>query len=647
MTYIAGIQRRESDAHEVIVRMLERSLPGVPSSEILQRTLSVNPNLSVSSLLTRSDLGDPGSKPPLNLPEDAFDLQPLQNDQFVLVGDIRIDNREEIISLLGLSLAGGLQMADSEIFLRAWSTWEKAALERVIGGFAVAIWDRRERELCLVRDHPGERPLYYSHTPTNFAFASMPRTLRAIPGVDTSLDEEHMLHFLAIVPDAPDLTFFKNIQLLPPAHYLTFRDGILVRKQYWHPMDAPAVRLGSNREYQEALLEIFDRAVKARLRTGGSIGAQLSGGMDSSSVTATAAGLLGNSRLTAFTAVPQPAFSNENPVGRFGDEGPAAGRLAAMYQNIDHVLIDPAASDLIRVIEETGKFTDTPVFNPTNQLWINTILNQAKSRGISVLLQGVCGNATISFGGLIGLADMVKSGEWLSVWRQVRELRRNGHASWRGAGYLALAPVLPLALRRFIGPQASSFSFDFSPLRPALTQQHHFRERAFQEFFASDESSAASRRKMFDYYDAGFANGGASLGWGISLRDPTQDKRIFDFCFAIPIEQYLAEGQTRSLVRRSMRGRVPPETLACTTRGLQAADWFLTLGARRAEMAAELKKIAQSPTAQKLLDVERLQRLLDTWPTSGYERPEVYDSWHLALGRGLAAGNFMRHNEGS
>ena len=120
--------------------------------------------------------------------------------------------------------------------------------------------------------------------------------------------------------------------------------------------------------------------------------------------------------------------------------------------------------------------------------------------------------------------------------------------------------------------------------------------------------------RWFDYYDGGFASGGASLGWDLSLRDPTHDKRVYDFCFAIPIEQYLAEGQTRSLVRRTMRDRLPRETLACTTRGLQAADWFLTMGARREQMSAEMKKIAQSPTAQRLLDVERLQRLLDTWP---------------------------------
>jgi asparagine synthase (glutamine-hydrolysing) len=643
MTFVAGILRRETDAHEVAIRMLDQCRPGIQPDQVNQRTLPVTPHLAFSILLQ----GGSSAGLTLTVPEDAFDRQPLQNQRYALVGDIRIDNREEISQLLGISVLEERSLADSDLFLLAWSAWEKACLDRIVGGFALAVWDKREQELCLIRDHSGERPVYYSHTPSSFGFASMPRALRVIPGVDTGLDEEHLLHFMALVSDGAERSFFRNIELLPPAHYLTLREGVVVRKQYWHPINAPAVRLRSNREYEEALLEIFDAAVKARLRTAGKVGTQLSGGMDSSSVTAAAARLMAGESLTAFTAVPQQGFADENPVGRFGNEGPAAARLAAMYPNIDHVLVDPSGGDLMRVIEETGKLYDMPVFNPLNQMWLNAIMDQARSRGINVLLQGVCGNATISFGGLIGLSDLVKSGRWLTLLKQVVELRRGGYTSWRGAGYVALGPILPLALRRFVGPQASSFDFAFCPVRPDRAQEHHLRERAFQEFFASDQSSQAFRRKMFDYYDAGFANGGASLGWDISLRDPTQDKRVYDFCFAIPIEQYLAEGQTRSLVRRSMRGRLPAETLACTTRGLQAADWFLTMGARRGELAAEMKKIAQSPTAQRLLDVERLQQLLATWPDSGYQRPEVSDSYHLALIRGLAAGNFMRTFETS
>jgi asparagine synthase (glutamine-hydrolysing) len=68
----------------------------------------------------------------------------------------------------------------------------------------------------------------------------------------------------------------------------------------------------------------------------------------------------------------------------------------------------------------------------------------------------------------------------------------------------------------------------------------------------------------------------------------------------------------------------------------------MTMGARRKEMADELTRIRKSPVANRVLDLDRLQMLLDTWPEDGFERESVSDAWHLALSRGLSAGNFIR-----
>jgi asparagine synthase (glutamine-hydrolysing) len=631
MTFVAGVLRHADDAAEICSRMLQRSGLSPAST----RFISVSPGLTLSISLSAI------------LPEDSYDHQPLSNDRYVLVGDIRIDNRAEVAAKLSLSAAQTREMADSDLFFCAWQKWQQDCLLHIIGGFAVAVWDRQEKELCLVRDHSGERPIYYASNGSSFAFASLAQALRGVEGIDTSLNEEQLMTYLILGPDSGTATCFRNILRLQHGHLVTFREGKVVCSRYWHPGDTPPTRLGSNEEYVEALLERFDLAVKARLRTNGKIGSQLSGGMDSSSVTATAAMLLGNTRLTAFTAVPASGFTDLNPIGRFGNEGPDAARVAAMYANIEHVLIEPSELDLLEVMEKTGCVTGTPVFNPTNQMWINAILDEARRRGIHVLLHGTAGNLTVSFGGMVGLSDLLKTGRWMTLVRQVLTLRSNGHTSWRGAAYWAAGYALPLSIRKRMSPEMRAFDFCYSPVHPDRAREHQLRDRAFKAFFASEKNSESHRRELFDYYDSAFMTGATSLGWQISLRDPMADKRIYEFCLSIPVEQYLAEGQSRSLVRRAMRGRLPPEILANTTRGLQAADWYLTLGSRRAEMAAELKRIRQSPMAQRLLDLDRLERLVETWPSSGYEQPDVYNSWHLALSRGLAAGNFIRHHEGN
>jgi asparagine synthase (glutamine-hydrolysing) len=94
-----------------------------------------------------------------------------------------------------------------------------------------------------------------------------------------------------------------------------------------------------------------------------------------------------------------------------------------------------------------------------------------------------------------------------------------------------------------------------------------------------------------------------------------------------------------------MKGRLPDATLACTTRGLQSADWFLTMGSRLDDMKQELQCIQKSPTAQRLLDLDRLQMLLETWPSNSFADNSISDSYNLALIRGLSAGNFIRHFE--
>jgi asparagine synthase (glutamine-hydrolysing) len=188
----------------------------------------------------------------------------------------------------------------------------------------------------------------------------------------------------------------------------------------------------------------------------------------------------------------------------------------------------------------------------------------------------------------------------------------------------------------------ANFDFAFSPVNPKQAAEHDLKQKAWEEFYGADLSPEGFRRQMFDYYDPGFVNVSTTVAWQVELRDPTQDKRIFEYCFAIPVEQYLVGGQTRSLVRRAMRGYLPASTLARTERGLQSADWFMTMGARRKEMADELTRIRKSPVANRVLDLDRLQMLLDTWPEDGFERESVSDAWHLALSRGLSAGNFIR-----
>jgi asparagine synthase (glutamine-hydrolysing) len=559
-----------------------------------------------------------------------------------LVADLRIDNHDELTRELALSQTA----SDDEVLAHAWMRWNFGVVDHLVGGFAFACWDQQRQTLFLARDHAGERPLHFTRAlgpGGSFAFASMPPGLCVLPSVGYRIHVARMAHYLAVLSMESTDGFFEGVERLPPAHWMKVsRAGIEIRR-YWHPIDSRPIRYQRDTDYIEDFRERFDRAVAARLSGTEGVASQLSGGLDSSSVTVTAARLLAaeGRRLTSFTAVPIPEYSGTALVGRFGDEGPMAAEVAARYPNIDHVCVNAGGRDLLASSQRDARLSGQPTFNPTNMLWLDAILDAVRSRGLGVLLQGAGGNATISFGGLIGLSDLFRGGHWLTLFRLARQLRAGGYTSWRGAASWATGWLVPEWLRRFYHPEMRDFSLSYSAVHPQLASEHRLQEKALASFYGVESSTAAVRRSLYEYYDPGVGNGVAAAGWQVEQRDPTLDKHIFEFCFAIPIEQFLAGGQSRSLIRRAMQGRLPESTLRRTTRGLQSADWYLTVGAARPRLSAELTHIERSPLARRILDTARLRRLLDSWPDSGYDTAPVSDTWHLALTRGITAGSFL------
>jgi asparagine synthase (glutamine-hydrolysing) len=365
------------------------------------------------------------------LPEDVFDAQPLWSPDrsFCLVGDVRLDNRAELIRVLGLTAPE--MMADSAILLEAWRKWGSACVEHIYGGFAFAVWTPARQELFAARDHVGERPLFFHRGAGFFALASMPKGLLALPGVFRGFDERRVADAMALNHPDWQASYFTGNERLALGHMLLVTPEKFETRAYWHPSDTKPVRYKRDEEYVEALREIFDDAVAVRLRSPRGIGSELSAGLDSSSVTATAALQLAREgkRLTAFTSVPRPDFRGKGFPGRIIDEGPGAGDVAGMYANVDHVKLDNTGADMLDVMRRWTDALDEPVQNMINLIWEDDILRQARDRGIGVMLQGVFGNATFSFESQWALTDLFRRGQWVKLFRTVRSLRGHGDLS--------------------------------------------------------------------------------------------------------------------------------------------------------------------------------------------------------------------------
>jgi asparagine synthase (glutamine-hydrolysing) len=578
------------------------------------------------------------------LPEDSFDHQPLTGDGVTaLVADVRLDNREELAHALDLSRERVVAMADSDLLLTAWQHWGEQCVHHLSGAFSFAVWNQQEQRLFLARDHTGERPLFYAASGNSFAFASMPKGLHALPFVGAVVDEDYIAHYLTLADMPIEQTIFRNVQRLPAGCALSLHRRMKKVWRYWRTDQLPELRLGTPEEYLACFRERFDAAVRARLRTRGKIGAHLSGGLDSGAVAATAAQLLSTEgrELTCFTAVPHSGFPGVASETHFDHEGPAAAQVAAMYPNMRHVLVESGGTSFLDILDLNNNLYDHPCFGPSNEVWANAIMARAREEGITLLLNGYCGNATFSYDGMPAFSVWFRHGHWGKLARVARQVAATGNGTARSIVRNAVWPSLPFWLRRVTDPHLRGFSLDYSMLHPEIARRLDLERIALRGLNRCSPDGRTMLRTLLEHGDVADTPIAAQGGWQLDFRDPTYDRRVVEFCLTVPLEEFLRGGQLRSLARRSMAGRLPPSTLERTQRGRQSADWHVSMGAVRSRMTAEVEHLRQSPLASRMLDLTRMRSLIENWPSTGLESLEVNRSHHIALTRGFSVGRFL------
>jgi asparagine synthase (glutamine-hydrolysing) len=558
------------------------------------------------------------------------------------VGDLRLDDRAGLAAKL--EIAQFDQLPDSALVLAAWLRWGEACVEQLLGGFAFAVWCPSRRELFAARDHVGERPLFYHHTERFFALASMPKGLLAIPEVFQGFDQQRVVDQLSHHPPDWHRSYFKGIGRVPPGHRLTLRAGMVECKSYWHPSQAPAIRYKNPVEYREAAIDVLDRATEDRLRGLGGIGSQLSAGLDSAAVTSSAALKLGERGLglSAYTYVPQKGFLGLGLPGRLVDEAPGAAEVAALYPNVEHVLVDTAGYDLLAAMQAVTDAADEPILNSVNVLWCLAIMDRARQRAQRTMLLGASGNQTLTFDGDQVMQTYFRRGHWLKLFKLARNLRNNEYMGIKASILLATNGLLPEVAKRWLRARRPPVSFIFSAANPEIVERFDLLERYRQEMLGDLASISEERRRGFEMYDFAPSSVAVEALSGIRMLDPLGDKRLWDFSYGVPPETFVQGGHSRGLARYALRGRLPEATLWRYRRGEQGVDWYLNIQPALPAMREELERMQESAAAREYLDLPRLIRLVETWPASGYEKARVGTEWNFALTRGMAMGYFLR-----
>lgn len=498
-------------------------------------------------------------------PESRDEHLPLRQGDCVITADMRLDNRAELLTQLSMH---DPDVGDSAIIVAAYQKWGEACVEHLAGDFAFALWDDQQQRLICARDHMGIRPFYYYRSNQLFAFASEIKALLALPHIPQRLNKLQIAYHLVGTLNDTSITYYEDIQRLPAAHTMIVSRGGARLQRYWMPDARKELRLRSDSAYVEAFREVFSEAVRCRLRSAFPVGSTLSGGLDSSSIACTAAHLTAgssNNSIPTFSAIfPDLPETDLQIIDErvYIQAVLAKGNFEPHFVNASRL---SPLTDVDRMIEHL----DGTFLAPNLYLhW--ALYGAAHDAGVRLFLDGVDGDTTISHGWEF-LSQLALTGHWLRLIQEVTDFQRNARFPvsrrqliW-SQGFQPLIPETFVQRWAQLRGQKPKKSWEGMSINPEFARYVEL-DRHLEALENTLPSVGYSPRQK---HRAGMLSplyapllemaSKAAAAFAVEPAYPFFDRRLMEFCLALPADQKFSQGWTRSILRRGMEGILPDQ----------------------------------------------------------------------------------------
>lgn len=520
------------------------------------------------------------------------------SDDLLLVIDGAIYNRKEL----------GNVDHDAEFFASLYRrVGMEKALQVVNGDFSMALFDGKTNRLWLARDRFGVKPLYYVANSEFFAFGSQPRILLSLPGVSKELNRQFVALFASshyrYIDNSPERSPYRNIAQLPAAHMLFINNKSISLKAYWSLKESPNIS-EPDAELAERYRELLLDSVSLRIQDARRPAFTLSGGMDSSSVLASAVHLTGEG---------QHAFSSIYEDKTYDESHEIQSMLPDKVKRWHPIYI--GTPDLFELVEKMIALHGEPVATAT---WLShyILCHEVGRQGFDSL-----------FGGLGG--DELNAGEYeyffyyfadLQLKRQKRRLdnevkrwiQYHDHPIYRKSvavmedgmarlvDFETAGKCLPdrRRLMRYAKALNPDF-FDLSGFEPIMDHPFsgYLKNRTYQDIFR--ETAPCCLR----------AEDRQTIGFGLDHYLPFFDHRLVEYMFRIPGRLKIRDGVTKRLPREAMQGLLPEETrtrIKKTGWNAPAHAWF------SGKILSQLEDLVHSATfrSRGIYDVSEVEKIM-------------------------------------
>lgn len=460
--------------------------------------------------------------------------------------DGRITNPVELCETLQLKPFTGLN--DCALVAHAYRKWGRHCPRHLIGEYAILIWDKYEQTLFCFLDHMGLRKLYYYHEATTFACASTPQALHALPFVQ----RRPCLERIAAQADIdyclahPELSFFHKIYQLPSRTLLILKNGHLKHEEYWQPKTQTLLNFKSEDDYIESFQDLFATVMRGKLRDQVPVVSMLSGGLDSSAITAQAARILAEEgrNLTALSALLAPEYRANNT-----DE-----RAFVEYLKEPNLTVDPVTDVWRGPFDTLGEYES--LAHGSRYYLYRAFANAASQRGARLILDGCFGEYGPSFYGNGYLAESFLRGRWRTVWQESRQLAAHYQLDWyRTLAREVLFPLFPGALQKHWYARRERVR-NVSFIKEGFIQQHLTDTqlwrlgRVHPNHHRNQAEILSYRRSQNSFVSDDFGN-------PVYFSYPYADPRLLEFCLALPGSFKIKHGYKRYALRAGTRGLLP------------------------------------------------------------------------------------------
>ena len=548
--------------------------------------------------------------------------------------DGRLDNGRELLGELGVN--GDTEAGDSEIAALAFGRWRTNAFRKLIGDWSLVVWDPTDQSITLAKDPIGTRPLYYEFASNRLRWGTALEWLVGAAHSPLEINFEYVAGWLSSFP-AAELTPFESIAAVPPSSFVRFAVGNNQVQRYWEFTPGEQIQYLSDREYEERFRTLLEQSVRRRLRGPGPMLAELSGGMDSSSIVCMADSIATRTKSEALRLDTVSYFDDSEPNWNerpyFTKVEEKRGRAGA------HIALDFVEDlDALFRVEE---FASTPAecthLSPRNR----TIMELANAHGYVGILSGTGGDEFtggvptgqpeladllvacrfLAFGARLKLWALSQRRPWIHLFREAAgsflpPSWTKASEAWRRPGWLD---------RRFVTRYRRAFDGYqhrlqvFGP-RPSFQENLLALNVIRRQLACSHTTSRAKLDKRYPYLD----------------------RELLEFLFAVPRQRLIQPGRRRALMRRALAGIVPDEILTRKRKAFVTTAPRAAINARwdtvaifATHMMAEALGIVSSKSLQQVLLDIRSGRDVPVQPVL---RTLVLEKWlRILVGHGLLA----------